>query len=128
MIVVFVEPLHGVTYALMWSASTSFAHSLAPPGYQASAQGLLAGVHWGLGQALGAIFGGLIYERYGAQTLFTSGACTAVFALLILSINIDWRKPALSKPAESSDEPLLPEAAEPTSDEGGTPGVEESRL
>ena len=30
--VLFIEPLHGITYAVMWSASASYAHQVAPEG------------------------------------------------------------------------------------------------
>eukprot|EP00045_Choanoeca_perplexa_P006714 m.57958 g.57958 ORF g.57958 m.57958 type:complete len:104 (-) comp13753_c0_seq13:758-1069(-) len=57
-----VEPLHGVTFAVMWSAATRQAHAIAPPGLGTTMQGLLGGMHFGLGSALGALIGGSIYQ------------------------------------------------------------------
>lgn len=75
------EVLHGITYALMWSACTAFAHRVAPPGLGATMQGLLSGVHFGLGVCCGALLGGLLYSSAGRQVLFATPACmmAAVF-------------------------------------------------
>eukprot|EP00056_Hartaetosiga_gracilis_P022847 m.33450 g.33450 ORF g.33450 m.33450 type:complete len:253 (+) comp9864_c0_seq1:86-844(+) len=35
------EPLHGITFALMWASCTNFANEIAPPGLGATMQGLL---------------------------------------------------------------------------------------
>eukprot|EP00041_Stephanoeca_diplocostata_P013878 m.247627 g.247627 ORF g.247627 m.247627 type:complete len:169 (+) comp19499_c0_seq2:1251-1757(+) len=52
-LVCLVEPLHGVTYAVMWNASTSYASDIAPSGLGSTTQGLLASVHWGFGMGSG---------------------------------------------------------------------------
>lgn len=82
-----IEPLHGVTYALMWNASASYAHAIAPPGLGTTSQGLLSGVHWGLGQACGALLGGLAYERYGARTMFLASSVAAAVGLVLMVAN-----------------------------------------
>ena len=48
--VLLVEPVHGVTFALMWAAATSYASVIAPPGMAAVTQGLVGGLHFGFGK------------------------------------------------------------------------------
>jgi predicted MFS family arabinose efflux permease len=50
--------------------SVSQAHKLAPPGMGATAQGLLEGVHWGLGMSAGSLVGGVMYNQLGAVNTF----------------------------------------------------------
>lgn len=86
-LVLAIEPLHGVTYALMWNASASYAHRIAPPGLGATSQGILSGVHWGLGQACGALFGGFVYQQHGAKTMFLASAVSAGAGLVLMCAN-----------------------------------------
>jgi len=46
------------------------AHKLAPPGMGATAQGLLEGIHWGLGMSVGSLLGGVLYSQLGAVPTF----------------------------------------------------------
>lgn len=77
------EVLHGITYAAMWSACTAFAHAAAPPGLGATVQGLLAGVHFGLGMSAGALAGGWLYASRGGTVLFAGAAVAMTVALLL---------------------------------------------
>jgi MFS family permease len=45
-----VELLHGVTFGLMFPAATMYANQIAPPGMSATLQGLVSGIHYGLGR------------------------------------------------------------------------------
>ena len=87
-----VELLHGLTYGAGWAACANFAAIVAPKGLQATTQvgvfacsllyrsgftlticlfqGLLLAVYWGLGQGMGALVGGLAYQRAGPVTTF----------------------------------------------------------
>eukprot|EP00052_Salpingoeca_macrocollata_P007711 m.61657 g.61657 ORF g.61657 m.61657 type:complete len:481 (+) comp16210_c0_seq1:20-1462(+) len=82
--VLFVEPLHGFTFAIMWTASTTYASMLAPPNMAASMQGLLAGTHFGIGQASGALLGGFIYQAHGSVACFESADVAVAGALALL--------------------------------------------
>ena len=48
-LVLLVEPLHCVTFGLMYAAASSYASIIAPPGMSATLQGLLGGLHFGIG-------------------------------------------------------------------------------
>lgn len=82
-----VELLHGVTYGAGWAACTYYAHQIAPPGLASTTQGVLAGVHWGLGNGGGAVIGGVLFERFGGATTFQASlivAALGIFLALIL--------------------------------------------
>ena len=62
--------LHGLTFSAMWAAGVTYASQIAPRGLGATAQGLFSGAVMGLGAALGALVGGLLYEGVGPQTMY----------------------------------------------------------
>lgn len=62
--------LHGPSFALLWSAGVADADAAAPRGLGATAQGLFAGMMFGLGSALGGFLGGPAYEAIGFANLF----------------------------------------------------------
>ena len=51
-VVLVIEPLHGVTFGIMWAAASTYAAMIAPPGMSATIQGLVSGVHFGIGVSL----------------------------------------------------------------------------
>lgn len=73
--------LHGIGFSMTWSAGALQADQIAPVGLKSSAQGLLNMAFNGLGSGIGALVGGIIYEHFGAQTMWA----TVVF-ISILSI------------------------------------------
>ncbi|KRX27275.1 Major facilitator superfamily domain-containing protein 6 [Trichinella nelsoni] len=60
----------GLTHAAVWAAATSYISLATPPQFKSSAQGLLQGLHHGLGRGCGALFGGLIITYTGTQLMF----------------------------------------------------------
>jgi len=80
--------LHSVTWGLLTLAYVTYADLLAPPGLQATAQGLHQGVFRGLAFGLGSVVGGVIFDGLGASWLFMlSGATGLLATLLFLSSN-----------------------------------------
>jgi len=63
--------LHGPSFAVLWTAGVADADAAAPPGLGATAQGLFAGMMFGLGSALGGFLGGPAYEAIGFARLFS---------------------------------------------------------
>ncbi|KRY09133.1 Major facilitator superfamily domain-containing protein 6 [Trichinella patagoniensis] len=59
-----------LTHAAVWAAATSYISLATPPQFKSSAQGLLQGLHHGLGRGCGALFGGLIITYTGTQLMF----------------------------------------------------------
>ncbi|CAM9636771.1 unnamed protein product [Choristocarpus tenellus] len=58
-----IEPLHGLTFALMWSVTVQYSDHIAPSHLKATMQGLSFSITWGLGFGCGAIIGGFLYEE-----------------------------------------------------------------
>lgn len=48
--ILFLEPLHGLTFGLLWAAATSYTNKISPPGTSATTQGLISGLHFGFGK------------------------------------------------------------------------------
>jgi len=83
--VLLIEPLHGVTFALVWTAATQ--HVADPSvaggaGLEASAQGLLQVCFMGIGPVVGLFVGGLLFENIGSHTVY------AVFAAAIVGSGV----------------------------------------
>ena len=77
------EVLHGFTYAVLWSGCCYYANVVAPDGLKASMQGIVGGVHWGLGVGTGATVGGLVFGAVGGAPTFLGGAALSTIALAV---------------------------------------------
>ncbi|HEX6386815.1 MAG TPA: major facilitator superfamily domain-containing protein 6, partial [Anaerolineae bacterium] len=62
--------LHGLSFALLWAGGVAAADAIAPPGLGATAQGIFAGVVMGLGAGVGGFAGGVLYDSIGPVALF----------------------------------------------------------
>lgn len=80
------EALNGLTFAVTWSVSCTYANEISPPGCQAVMQALLEGLHFGIGCGVGSLVGGFMYEYFGAVRLFQFcgllSLCSTVLAVL----------------------------------------------
>lgn len=61
----FISP--GVTHAAIWAACISYLSAAVPPELRTSAQGILQGLHLGLGRGCGAMVGGVLVNYFGKQ-------------------------------------------------------------
>lgn len=57
--------LPGVTHASVWAACISYLSAAVPPALRTSAQGILQGLHLGLGRGCGAMVGGFFVNSFG---------------------------------------------------------------
>jgi len=78
--VLLIEPLHGVTFALVWTAAIDYVArpTVCGEGLEASAQGLLTACFNGVGPIIGLILGGVLFDKVGGHAAY------AIFAVLIL--------------------------------------------
>jgi MFS family permease len=60
------EVMHGITWAIMWTAAVSYAKLLAPSGVHATMQSILNAVLC-LGQAAGSLVAGILYQEIGSM-------------------------------------------------------------
>lgn len=72
--ILFIEPLHGITYAGMWVASVEYGARLAPQSLRATMQGLVSGTYFGLANCSGAVIGGVLFHRFGPVWMFRMAA------------------------------------------------------
>ena len=80
------EILQGVTHAAVWAACTSYVGRIAPPGYATSAQGILQGLHHGLGRGCGAIIGGVLIHKFGTNVTFRAYGIASLCILILFAV------------------------------------------
>lgn len=62
----------GVTHASVWAACISYLSAAVPPELRTSAQGILQGLHLGLGRGCGAMVGGVFVNYFGTDATTTA--------------------------------------------------------
>lgn len=98
------EVLQGVTHAAIWAACISYLSAAVPPELRTSAQGILQGLHLGLGRGCGAMIGGVLVNYFGAAATFR-GIGMACLVILLLFALIQW----LAVPDKEEDKTMLAE-------------------
>ncbi|XP_054479858.1 LOW QUALITY PROTEIN: major facilitator superfamily domain-containing protein 6-A-like [Anoplopoma fimbria] len=79
------EILQGMTHASVWAACISFLSAAVPPALRTSAQGILQGLHLGLGRGCGAMVGGVFVNYFGAAATFRGIGMASLVILLIFA-------------------------------------------
>jgi len=85
MILLLVEPLHGVTYTLIQMSSVYFMSELAPPEYSNSGQTVLSAIK-AFGGGIGLLVGSFMFESFGTEFTYRAfgtfiGIMTCLFCL-----------------------------------------------
>ncbi|XP_016295835.1 major facilitator superfamily domain-containing protein 6-A-like [Sinocyclocheilus anshuiensis] len=80
------EVLQGITHASVWAACISYLSAAVPPPLRTSAQGILQGLHLGLGRGCGAMVGGVFVNYFGAAETFRGIGMASLVILLIFSL------------------------------------------
>ncbi|XP_068575709.1 major facilitator superfamily domain-containing protein 6-A-like [Cebidichthys violaceus] len=80
------EVLQGVTHASVWAACISFLSAAVPPALRTSAQGILQGLHLGLGRGCGAMVGGVLVNYFGAAEAFRGIGMASLVILLVFAL------------------------------------------
>jgi MFS transporter, PPP family, 3-phenylpropionic acid transporter len=65
-----VQVVHGLASPALMVAGVNYAAENAPPGLEATAQGVFSGVLMGVGGILGNLLGGMLIERFGPAGMF----------------------------------------------------------
>ncbi|XP_050421146.1 major facilitator superfamily domain-containing protein 6 isoform X2 [Adelges cooleyi] len=79
------EFMQGITHAAVWAACCSYIAHNTPQQLRSSAQGVLQGIHHGLGRGCGAVIGGMFVSQFGTTTTFRGYGfvCAIVLAAFI---------------------------------------------
>ncbi|KAF2359440.1 Major facilitator superfamily associated domain [Trinorchestia longiramus] len=77
------ELIQGVTHATVWAACCSYIAHNTPPHLRHQAQGVLQGIHHGIGRGCGAIIGGFFVNAYGTTKVFFG---YGLLSLLVLGV------------------------------------------
>ncbi|KAL0852793.1 hypothetical protein ABMA27_012600 [Loxostege sticticalis] len=110
---VFIESImQGPTYALCYSCIVGYAAHVAPEGYSATVQGIVAGMDDGVGFAFGSLIGGQMYSRMGGRGSFRAFAATAVIASVIHAVLHMMQHRADAKAEQKQQPPSIPEEGE----------------
>jgi PPP family 3-phenylpropionic acid transporter len=89
-IVLVIQLCHGLTFAAIYTAGVHFAGQIAPPGMQATTQGMFGGTLMGFGSAAGGLLGGLLLDRFSPGGMYAI-AGTLVLAGLIAFLLVERR-------------------------------------
>ncbi|WP_437722756.1 MFS transporter [Sorangium sp. So ce861] len=76
------QPLHAVSFAMMWVASLAYTRDRAPPQILATAQGLFS-ASAGAGSVIGMLTWGELYKRGGGALTFGVASITAAIAFVL---------------------------------------------
>ncbi|CAE7423874.1 cscB [Symbiodinium natans] len=91
-LVLLIEPLHGFTFAAMWSATVEYGQRIAPPGCVARMQALVNGIYYQIAMGIGtAMWGPLAMQPpqgLGFQTCFRLDAAGIILWGLIWQAGI----------------------------------------
>ncbi|KAK3105959.1 hypothetical protein FSP39_009616 [Pinctada imbricata] len=80
------EFVQGLTHAAVWAACCSYITHAIPVGLRSSAQGILQGLHHGLGRGCGAVFGGIMVYSYGSSVTFRVYGITCLIVLILYAV------------------------------------------
>ena len=61
----------GITHAAVWAACCSYMTQGLPVELRQSAQGIIQGIHHGLGRGCGALIGGIFVHYFGKTQIWT---------------------------------------------------------
>jgi len=87
-----VQPLHGITFALLHLACMRLLSRIVPNGLEGTAQAIYGTVGIGAASALLTLVSGLLYERFGAQGFWGM----ALLCIVALPLTYKIREPAIS--------------------------------
>uniref|UniRef100_A0A7S2KQ61 Major facilitator superfamily associated domain-containing protein n=1 Tax=Leptocylindrus danicus TaxID=163516 RepID=A0A7S2KQ61_9STRA len=91
--VLFLEPLHGVTFACYRTASVEFVAQLSPDGFEASGQGLLSTLKGCIGAFTGLSIGGYVEQQFGARVMYRGLAIVVALGTLVFDIAGRYKPP-----------------------------------
>jgi len=93
--IIFLEPLHGITYGLIQSASVLLVSRLADPGLESTAQALTSTFRGGAGPAVFLLFSGYQMDTHGGDSMFILCGFAVLISTLVYAFV--WRNENILK-------------------------------
>lgn len=82
-IMLFIDLLHGLSFALWWSAAVYKVNQLMPSSMAATGQGLLSATYGGFGAVIGALLGGVLYQNFVPNVLWLSSMLLCAISIIL---------------------------------------------
>jgi PPP family 3-phenylpropionic acid transporter len=82
--IIFYQPLHGITFAIFFTAAFSYVTRIVPEELQSTGHVLLVSVFFGYSGIIGALVGGSLMEHFGAAVLYQALGVSALVGLLLV--------------------------------------------
>lgn len=99
-----VELLNGLTYGIFYATMTSYASIVAPPGTEATMQGLVGAVFEGVGVSLGSLLGGFLFNIFSGSTVFrVYGLAALLFCVLHITLQFFLARKDVLPPVDNKD-------------------------
>ena len=78
----------GIIYAIFYSSAVQIASKTAPDHLQGMSQGIFTAVYSGIGQFVGSIVGGYLFDALGPPYLFSITSILTIFGVLMYCADI----------------------------------------
>ncbi|XP_053672708.1 major facilitator superfamily domain-containing protein 6 [Anopheles nili] len=78
-----IEFMNGITFGLFYATMASYASIVAPPGTEATMQGLVGAVFEGVGVSLGSLLAGNLFNRIGGSSTFRAFGIAALVLFVV---------------------------------------------
>ncbi|KAH9578308.1 Major facilitator superfamily associated domain [Trypanosoma melophagium] len=104
-LVLFLEPLHGFTFGLMWLSGMHFVRGAFPKSLSHSSVGFLSATAFGVGPLIGNIVGGALYNYFGGRWMFRiMSICMLCVAIVFAVVDIHLERRGFSVEAVEAEE------------------------
>ncbi|UFJ39473.1 MFS transporter [Brevibacillus humidisoli] len=80
--VVYLQLLHGLTFAVFYLASIQYLYQIVPEEWRATGQTALAVIFFGISGIIGSFAGGWVFDRFGGSTLYLVMSIGSLLSLL----------------------------------------------
>lgn len=84
--VLWIQPLGGLTFVVMWLGGVAYATENAPESLNATAQGLFSAMIFGVGAAVGGVLGGLLLGQMSVQTIYLYSGLVVFIAPILIAM------------------------------------------
>ena len=108
-IIVLLQMLHGIGFALTWSAMMEHIHRISPKDIVVTMFGILCGISFSFSAMIGNMVGGIVYETYNGRILFRSvafvcGVWTGLMVIYYVAKNLKNRRSSKQDNSENEDD------------------------